>query len=490
MRVPLLGGAYEGISTDTSAQESINFFFEKPAPGEQHQGALLPVHGASLFVTCPNNGVIRAELYNPVDNLLYVISNNVLYEITNLGNITSRGTLNSSSGPARMVINSFTNEILIVDGINGYIFDTVSNTFTVISDPNFPSTGPSNAAYIDGYFIVEDPNAIGRFRWSDLNDGLSWPDVNFATAESLDSPLAQIIVDKRVIYLLGTNRGELWYSSGDDQTFTRFEFIEAGSLLARTEGSISIQRFDNSVAWISRNRRGQLQAVKAGAQYQPEVISTPEISRKWQELGTSAAHITYAYQIDGHEFFVVTFTGSGNGLTYAYDAETGIWHQRSGPFVSGLPTREITNAHAFCERWEAGGELGAHIVGDYQANGRLYVLRRDLYTWNDTAMRRRATGQQLAADNESRLRFSEVQVDLHEGIATGVLDLSWSNDGGNAWSNPRSLDINKPRVIARKVGTGRRWIFRVETETTGKIIIKGIWGRIYREPFAGRSYAG
>lgn len=487
MRVPLLGGAYEGISTDTSAQESINFYYEKPAPGETHQGALLPLHGASLFATCPNAASIRATLYNPVDDLLYVVSGDTFYEVTNLGSITSRGTLDSSAGPARMVINSFTNEILIVDGTSGYIFDTVSNSFTKITHPNFPS-GPANAAYIDGYFIVEDPNAIGRFRWSDLNDGLEWPDLNFATAESLDSPLAQIIVDKRIIYLLGTNRGELWYSSGDDATFTRFEFLEAGSLLARTEGTISIQRFDNSVAWISRNRRGQLQAVRAGTQYQPEVFSTPEVSRKWQELGTSAAHITYAYQIDGHEFFVVTFTGSGNGLTYAYDAATGIWHQRSGPFSSNNPTREIVNAHAFCERWEISGELGAHIVGDYQANGRLYVLRRDLYTWNSTAMRRRATGQQLAADNESRLRFSEVQVDIHEGIATGTLNLSWSNDGGNSYSTPRVLDISNPRVVARKIGTGRRWIFRVETETTGKIIVKGLWGRIYREPFAGSSY--
>lgn len=483
MKIPLLAGSYEGISKDSSSEEAINWFYEAAAPRESKE-LVAPVHGATLFVTLANAGRIRQMLYNPKDELLYVISGDTLYEVTSLGGSTARGTIASSIGPVQMAFNPFSNQILIVEGNAGYIFNTSSDTFTTITDINFPSPAPGSCTYLDGYFIVEDPNNTGRFRWSNLNDGLTWGAFNFATVESTQSVLSQVLADRGRLFLLGAKNGEIWYNSGDpDNTFQRFEYLNAGTFSARLDGCLSMQLFDNSLMWVSKSNTGQLQVVRAGTSYQPEVVSTPQLSRKWQELSTSMAHITYTMQIDGHEFFVMTFTGSGNGVTYAYDATTKIWHQRSGAFVSGTPTREYSNCHAFCERWLVSNEFGLHVTGDYRANGKLYITKRNVYTWNSEAMERRLTGAGVALENQARLRFSSVELDME--ISTGTAVLSWSKDHGHTFNTGRTLDLTKARMVSRKCGKSREWIFRVYTATTDKPIIMDLIGRIYGEPLQG-----
>jgi hypothetical protein len=139
------------------------------------------------------------------------------------------------------------------------------------------------------------------------------------------------------------------------------------------------------------------------------------------------------------------------------------------------------------------------VVGDYQANGRVYSLQQSIYTWNSANMERRLTGPLIAAQNEAQLRFSEVQIDIEEGVAdvtdTGnddELTLYYSKDGGHTYSTGTQLALGvgattgyATRLVKRKLGKGRLWNFRIYTDTPRKIIIKGAFGRIYGEPLRG-----
>lgn len=485
MQVPLLAGAYEGISVDTSSQEAINFYYEKAPPREDHDGAMLPLHGASLFATAPNTGETRGFLFDPGDDLLYAVIDDDFYEIKSDGTITDRGNLNTSSGHVQMALNPSSGEILIVDGTNGYIYDISTTTLTAIADADYPDTADT-CAYIDGRFLVNDPTTPGRFWWSDLNDGTSWDSLSFSTAQTIKGPIKSILVDRRIVWLFGESTAEPWYHVGDaDFVFQRFEVLDNGTCARMTP-----QKFDNSVVWLSRTERGELQVVRAGEAYQPVVISTPQLSRKMHRLDAVEDAFAYTYQIDGHEFYVLTFpTG---GATWAYDATTQEWHQRSGAFDNdGLPTREPINAMVFCDSW------GGHIAGDYQATGKLWAIQEDIYTFDSNAMERRITGPQLRAPNEPRLRFAELQVDIETGVAqagdTGsdrTVEVSWSKNGGQTYSVPISLDIGtenaagfKHRLMKRKLGYGRSWIFSLYTKSTRKIVVKGAYGRLVQEPF-------
>lgn len=489
MRIPLLGGSYEGISTNTSSQESINFFYEAPAPGESHIGAALPTHGAALFATMSNTASIRALLYNPSDNLLYVATSKVgagnFYEVTSGGVATSRGSVGSTASPINMALNPSTNEILIVDGSEARHFDCDTNTWSVVTDADFPDTATA-VEHINGYFLVNVPTINGRFMWSDLNDGLTYTSTSFSTAQSLTSPVRAIKENKGVIYLLGDSNGELWYNSGDSAIFTRFEKIDWG-IAARD----TLKHFDNSMAWLARNRHGELNAVRIGDGYTPEVISTPELTRKWGLLSAISDALAYTYQMDGHEFYVLTFP-TGN-VTYAYDAVTKIWHQRSGAFSGGSPTREKINACVFCGDW------GGHVVGDFNATGKLWSLENSVYTFDSVNMERRLTGPLLMGENEGVIRFSEVQIDIEEGVATGAesgndgqLTFYYSKNGGHTYSAGTQLNLGvgattgyATRLMKRKLGKGRLWNFRIYTDTPRKIIIKGAYGRLYGEPKLG-----
>jgi len=487
MRIPLLAGAYEGISTNTSSQEAINFYFEKAAPGESHQGAMLPTHGATLFDTLANTGDIRGLLYDPNGSLLYAVSDNDLYSITSGAVETARDVLATTSGRVEMALNPTGQEILTVDGNTALHYAIATTTGTDVTDVDFPDTC-TTVDTINGRFLVNDPSNVGRVWYSDINDGLTYGATSFFTAESIRSPVRKILVDKNDIYVFGDESSELMYDSGDaDTPFARFEFIEAGIAAAGTA-----VLFDNTVAWLMSSTRGGLQAVRAGNGYQPEIFSTPEMTRKWEAYATVSDAFAYAYEMDGHEFYVITFPTAN--ATWAFDVVEGHWAQRSGAFSGGEPVRELANCHAYCKGWSG----GTHILGDVTESGKLFALSSTVYTFDSVNMERRLTGPTISLENEARLRFSSIQIDVEEGVIdagdTGndrQLTLYYSKDNGHTYSSGTQLNIGEAavdgythRLMQRKLGKSRSWIFRVYSDTPRKLIIKGAYGQVYGEPYA------
>lgn len=487
MRIPLLANSSKGISTNVSSQELINFFYEAPPTGEGHVGAILPVHGTSLFASIGSAAHrVGGLMYNPIDDLLYGVLDTSLYEITSAAVATNRVTLATSSGTVQMALNPTINEITIVDGNTGKYFQCGPNTGGTIVDADFP-TAATCVIHHNGYFIVNHPTTPGRFHWSDLNSSTAYTSTSFATAQSITSPIRAMIEHKGLIYFFGDVNGEIFYNEGSTtSTFTRVDYLHTGIVAQHT-----LQRFDNSIAWLSRSKAGELHVVMMAGGYQPQVISTPELNYTWQRLSAVEDAYSYVYTVDGHEFYVITFPTSS--VTYAYDALTKRWHQRSGPFSAGLPTRDGVASIAFCGHW------GGHVVGDSNAAGRLLSIDSSTYTWAGVNMERRVTGPMMSLENESMFRFSEVQVDIEEGVATGVetgndgqVTLSYSKDGGHTYSTGVQLALGvgastgyKTRLMKRKLGSGRLWNFRVYTDTFRKIIIKGAYGRLFGEPKEG-----
>ena len=83
MKLPMLGGAYQGRSVNVSSQQCINFFYEKGVDGE----SLVSTPGASVF-NSDYSGEVRGGIeYN---GLAYFVIGNTLYEFTAAGVGTSR----------------------------------------------------------------------------------------------------------------------------------------------------------------------------------------------------------------------------------------------------------------------------------------------------------------------------------------------------------------------------------------------------------------
>ena len=78
MKIPFLGGAYEGRSTNVSPETCINLFYEKGKSGE----SLVGTAGSAVLVA-PAQGEVRGGIaYN---DLAYFVIGNTFYEVNSSG---------------------------------------------------------------------------------------------------------------------------------------------------------------------------------------------------------------------------------------------------------------------------------------------------------------------------------------------------------------------------------------------------------------------
>ena len=472
MIIPFVGGAYEGRSSNVSPETCLNLFKEIGKSGE----SLVGTAGSTLLVT-PKQGEVRGGIaYN---NLAYFVVGNTFYEINSAGTATSRGTLSTDSGRVSMAHNgvrtSGNQQIMIVDGSNGYIYNNSTSTLAAISDTDFVSA--KTVTFIDGYFVFNEDSGSGRFWLTNLYDGTAILDTDFATAEGWPDKIVSLIADNRELFLFGEESLEVWYNSGDlDNTFQRYQggFKQHGCVSA-----YSPARFDNTVIWLSRNDRGDGQVVMMADGYQPRVVSSPEVNYQISTYANIQDAFGYSYQHEGHEFYVITFPSANK--TWAYDASTKEWHQRSH-VISDIDSRERYNCHVFA--------FGEHLFGDY-LNGGIYKIDGTIGTFNTARVHRQRTTIS-ATDEEKRLRISSLQLDMEEGIGSGNTAnddqfwLSYSKDGGHTYSNDVMRNAGEggewdKRLIWRKLGQARNWIFRIDTWTPKRPVLKGLIAKMYGE---------
>ena len=118
-----------------------------------------------------NSGAFRAQFV--FKNVMYAVISDGIYEISTSLVATRLQTINTSAGYVGIDANTF--QVIFVDGLNGWIFDTDTNTMELITDPGFP-TRPLDVGYLDGFFYVIN-GGTNNFQLSSFNQGLVWSGV-------------------------------------------------------------------------------------------------------------------------------------------------------------------------------------------------------------------------------------------------------------------------------------------------------------------------
>jgi len=216
-----------------------------------------------------------------------------------------------------------------------------------------------------------------------------------------------------------------------------------------------------------------------GQGYNPMVVSTPEINYQISTYNNIQDAFGYSYQHEGHEFYVLTFPT--DNVTWAFDASTKEWHTRSH-VISELDSRERYSCHVFA--------FGKHLFGDY-LNGNIYALDGTIGTVNGARVHRQRTTIPIS-DEEDRRRLSSLQLDMEEGQGSGneanddQYWLSYSKNGGHTYNNAIMKNAGEGgdwarRVIWRWLGEARNWIFRIDTWTPKRPVLKGLIAKMYGE---------
>jgi hypothetical protein len=449
MKIPFVGPSNTARSYTAAVERSVNCYLEKNSDPER-PWALYGTPGLTLRATLgtsPVRGAVK------MGDLTFWVAGNTVYKMDASYTATSLGTIGTSSGRVGIATNG--EEVLIVDGVSGWIAD--ASALTEIADADFPD-GVTIALCLDSYFIVLGDGTQQAY-WSESpGSGTAWNGLDFASAEGMPDILIGGCVDHRELWLFGTESTEVWVNTGDvDAPFQRSgnTFIEQGAASGWTAQSI-----DNAVMWLGANENGEGIVFRSEG-YTPVRISTHALETAMRGYSTIADAFAWCYQLDGHVFYVLTFPTAD--ATWFYDAASQQWFEwlwRDAETNEFHRHRSV--CHVFANR--------KHLVGDWES-GKVYSLEPEVYTDDGEPIRRLRRTQTLSAGNKP-LFFGELLVDIETGVANAdsadpQLMLRYSNDNGNTWSNEKTKSLGAVGEYSRRVkygptgsskrGKGRVW---------------------------------
>jgi hypothetical protein len=462
MKVGLVGPSYQQRSLPFDAQRTINLY---PVFDEQGKeiASLYGTPGLSYFGMA-GSGPIRKG-FSSTNGRAFFVSGDKLYEIDSAGVTTSRGTLNTSSGSVTIEENS--TQLFICDGDDGYVFTYSSNAFAVVSDVDFPSAG--TCTFIGGYFVVNQNNT-GKFYISSLNNGTTWAALDFATAESSPDNLKRVIRGVGQLWLLGDKTTEIWSNSGAASfPFERISGAETGVGILAPHSAIE---FASSVFWVAKSSEGSGTVVRATS-YTPQRISTEAIEYAISRATDPEDIYAWAYQQEGHDFYVLS--GGGLETSLVYDLTTGLWHERAFLDIDGSFSQHIGRSCIFA--------FNRHLVGD-RRNGNVYILSQSVYDDNTNPIARERIFTHLSSEG-AQVRYNKLTLGFETGVglqsgqgSSPLVSLRLSKDGARTWSDSYTADIGavgkyQTNVTFRRLGIADQMTFRIRVTDPVKIAITG-----------------
>jgi len=382
--------------------------------------------------------------------------------------------------------------------------------FSVLPSTDGAFSGANTVDVIDNYIVYNNPTTQ-QWGSTDLLSPIS-PNTSYSLKDGAPDDLVALIVDHREVYLMGEISSEVWTDVG--AVPFPFQRIPGTSTQHGIAAPFSVARLGNSFAYVSRNNRGQAQIMQMQG-YIPQRISTHAVENSLANQYVGDA-ISWTYQLEGHEVFVVTFPSLQ--LTWAYDITTQMWHKWLYTTDKNVYQRHRGNC---CATFQ-----GLVIVGDYE-NGKLYELDKKNYTDDGQNVRRLRRAPHLVTEFQ-RQYFDELQIQFQPGVGTTGLSgpaqvtssntvylgntytitpsaeldieaektyilatqqsisfvttdnpqamLRWSNDGGSTWSNEYWVSVGqlgkyKNRAIWRRLGMARDRIFEVSVSDPVNFVI-------------------
>ena len=463
MKFPgFVGPSYVSQSPRLATQRCVNWYVERiEVEHETFQSALYPTPGCESFATfdeSPVRGMIEQN------GRCFVVVGQTLYEIYSDGTKTDRGTVARDSNPATFSANvDAGDEIFITSGDEGYILTLSTNAFQKVNGSGGASLALEQGEFLDGFFLGLDATT-STLKISDLNDGLTWDDTQFAQRTAGADPWQAMVVTHRDIWLFGKQTSEVWYNAGSSPF--PFAAIPGAFLEQGIAAPFSAKRLGNTVMWLGSSEDGTGVVWMANG-YSPARISTHAVEFAIQGYVRGGVDISdavaWTYQEDGHAFYGLNFPAAK--ATWVYDAATQLWHERGTWNVNDVEYkawRPQYHVYAF----------NKHLVGD-RNTGTVYAMSIDKFEDAGGGPVRRLRRSPHVSVNNDWMFYNSLQLELQTGLGltTGQgsdpqVILRWSDDGGETWGHEHWASAGKRgeyglRTIWRRLGRGYDRVYEV-----------------------------
>ena len=511
-RIPLTGQSYEGISIDVDFQRTVNWYPENDPTGKDRL-PLIPMPGLVEF-TSAGSGAVRAMIV--LNGLMYVVSSDSFYSVTTAGTVVLIGTITTTSGRVELSHNG--NDILIVDGTQGYLYDLSSDVMyplKVISGGSTTSGSGSGQLIDTTATFITDGVEVGVPVYN-VTAGTSTfvSSVDSETAVSID---ADIFGTPPEVYEVGdgdfpaaassctfldtyfivndpanTNAagvpGAFFISDGyDGSTWASLDYEVA----ERSWDQIEAVRVANGQLWLIGEQSTEVWWNNGNADFPFERISSAVI-----EFGTPAG--ASVAQADNT---LVLLSGTDHGQGQIMQNQGYDLVKRSHPALddkihSYTKTDSFSfvfqwKGHTFCVftfptsdktwvfdlstglwfQWSTNGDDSRHIGNSYayfnnthyvgaRDSGKIYELSETTYDDDGTAITRLRQTPHIHFEGKKGF-IRAVELILEQGVGTvGVPDpqimLQWSKDRGHTWQAEQWRDVLGSTGEYSKASTWRR----------------------------------
>jgi len=449
-----VGQTYSLDAKTFDCQRSINLYpILSEVETSKSVSALVSIPGYTQFATA-GSGYIRGSLTAASSGRAFVVAATGLYEVNADGTTTSRGTLLTSITRVGMAENG--TQLMIVDGTYGYILNMDTNTFTQITDPDFPVC--STVTFQDGYFIVPRTNTP-NFYISSLYDGFTWAALDYTGANANPDNLVTVFSNNGLLWALGDISTEVFQNTGA-QAFP-FERIAGASKQTGCAAPFTVNALDNSLIWLGIDALGRGVVWRTNG-LQIGRVSNQAIESKIATATTLDGSYAYVYHERGHAFYCLNVKGLDT--TFVLDVSTNMWHERQYWDTStNQATQHRGSCHFFFNQM--------NMIGDNVTN-QIYRQSQDIYSYNGEAIHRTRITPHVSREKHN-IPISVLELDVETGVglqsgqgSSPQIVMQYSDDGGRTYSNEKWTTIGavgkyRNRVRWKRCGSARDRVFKI-----------------------------
>jgi hypothetical protein len=451
--------SYKSDSAPISGQRVINAYAESQPKSAKAPVVVFGTPGMTEFTEC-GTGPIRGAL--EIQGTPYVVSGSELYSIASDG--TSQLLAAGISGINNVSMDATDEQICIVNGTAGYVYDIAGASLSQIVDADFNAA--RTVTVVNSIFCF-DWQGTNKFFVSDVLDAMTFDPLDFASAES--SPDQVIAVRNRngLLMVFGEHTIEPWDHTGaSDFPFSK---IKGGTIDRGIAAPLAIANEDASLFFLGNDvvfyRLNGLQLVR---------ISTHALETEWQSYTVISDAFCFDYSFNGHKFIYLTFPTEQK--TFGYDIATGLWHERMSWDATGLELR-----------WRANCAVQAFnkiLIGDAYS-GRIGVLDPATFTEFGDPIVTTLVSPPLFMDGRM-ISVPSLEIDMETGVGTTTgqgsdpqIMLEYSHDGGKSYVDPQIWTTMGPkgrretRLTWRELGSADHWTFKLVISDPVKRVVTG-----------------
>ena len=385
--------------------------------------------------------------------------------------------VNTPVGFAEFIDASATKSLVLVDGVEGYVF-TSNAAGTKILDADFPSPHIPCPIFMDGFLFLAKANTADIYN-SDLNDPSAWTTGSFISSELYPDDVVGLAKINNYLVAIGTRGCEYFYNAAN-ATGTPLARYDGGVLPFGTSIPYSLATTENLAVFIANNNDGEA-TIKVIEDFKHKEIDAPWLMPYINLAlngGADSANIRgYLIRQNGDLLYCLRVPGTsntndaGNGVfAYSFDAQQ--WTEFScgteGAMFNVMATHNGTNGNIatfvagnyFTEDIAYFGSLGPSSLTSGYFDG----YGQDYFNGSSTVVPFQTEVRTMPLDfgtmNRKFMYRFAVGMTFNDNDVSPDLTLYWS-DGDYNFTNSVSLSTDYDFPFATQLGMFRRRAFKL-----------------------------